>query len=194
MTDQLKKYCKRFVNLTDDELQFIDKYFEPKTLNRKDFLLREGKVCNFIAFICSGTIRHFHIKDGEEKTCDISFENTFITDFPGFIYQLPSTYYFQAMHNTEILIIKKEDLHTLYAECPKYETIGRMMAELVAQRATEIAKSLSSDKPEERYLKLLKQHPDLLQRVQQKYIANFLGISPESLSRIRKRILTGKKS
>ena len=100
----------------------------------------------------------------------------------------------QAMENTSVFLIRKENLARLYKECNKYETFGRLMAEQVAQRATEIAMSLSSDKPEERFQNLIKKQPDLFQRVSQKYIANFLGISPESLSRIRSRILAKHKS
>ena len=100
----------------------------------------------------------------------------------------------QAMEDTTVFVIRKQNLYKLYTECNKYETFGRLMAEQVAQRATEIAMSLSSDKPEERFQNLIKKQPDLFQRIPQKYIANFLGISPESLSRIRSRILTKLKS
>jgi CRP-like cAMP-binding protein len=100
----------------------------------------------------------------------------------------------QAMEETTLSVIKKDNLYKLYKECPKYETFGRLMAEQVAQRATEIAMSLSSDKPEERFQNLLNKQPNLFQRVPQKYIANFLGVSPESLSRIRNRIVKKLKS
>ena len=100
----------------------------------------------------------------------------------------------QAIEDTSAFTITRKNLYALYEQCGKYETFGRLMAEQVAQRATDIAMSLSSDKPEERYLKLIDKQPDLFQRVPQKYIANFLGISPESLSRIRKRIMTKSKS
>jgi CRP-like cAMP-binding protein len=191
--DILKQYCSRFVPFTNEELGLLDQYFEPKFFKRKSLILQEGKVCDFIAFIARGTVRHFHIKDGSEITCDISFENTFITDFSSFNQFIPTVYNFQALHDAELLLIKRERLAALYQTNPKYETLGRIMAERIAHRATEIAMSLASDKPEARYLNLLKQHPDLFQRVPQKYIANFLGMGPESLSRIRKRI-SSKKS
>jgi CRP-like cAMP-binding protein len=194
MFNSLKKYCTTIVTLTDSELKLIDTYFEVKDLKKKDFLLQDGKVCNFIGFIANGTIRHFHIKDGVEKTCDISFENSWVTDFQSFTHSTSCIMNLQAMTDTTVFIIKKENLFKLYNECNKFETFGRLMAEQVAQRATEIAMSLSSDKPEERFQNLLKKQPDLFQRVPQKYIANFLGISPESLSRIQKRIHTKLKS
>ena len=189
MIDRLKEYCKAIVPLTDNELTLIDKYFEIDHVDKKDFLLTTGKTCNFIAFISEGAVRHFHIKSGVERTCDISFENSWVTDFQSFTSGAPCIMNLQALENTTIFLITKKNLVELYEKCVKYETFGRLMAEQVAQRATEIAMSLSSDKPEERYLNLIENHPDIFQRVQQKYIANFLGISPESLSRIRNRIV-----
>ena len=194
MYDKLKAFCKGTVPLTDEELGLIDIYFEPVSLKKKEFLLRDGKVCNFIAFIVDGSARHFHVKNGAEKTCDISFENYWITDFQSFTHGTPCIMNLQAMQDTSLLLIRKENLYKLYKASAKYETFGRLMAEQVAQRATEIAMSLSSDKPEERFQKLMKKQPDLFQRIPQKYIANFLGISPESLSRIRNRIVTKSKS
>jgi hypothetical protein len=172
----------------------IDNYFEEKTLKKKAFLLQDDKVCDFIAFISEGSIRHFHIKDGVEKTCDISFDNSWVTDFQSFTYDTVAKMNLQAMEVTKVFVIKKRNLHNLYKECGKYETFGRLMTEQVAMRATEIAMSLSSDKPEERFNNLLSKHPDLFQKVPQKYIASFLGISAESLSWIRKRIISKQKS
>lgn len=194
MLNKLKTYCKTFIPLTDKELKLIDTYFESKDVKKKEFLLQDGKICNFIGFIAEGTIRHFHIKDGVEKTCDISFENSWVTDFQSFLNGTSCIMNLQAMEDTTVFLVKKENLYKLYADCNKYETFGRLMAEQVAQRATEIAMSLSSEKPEERFKNLLKKQPDLFQKVPQKYIANFLGISPESLSRIQKRIHTKLKS
>ncbi len=194
MFNQLKSFCNATIPLTEEELKFIDIYFECKALRKKEFLLQGGKICDFIAFIVDGTIRHFHIKNGVEKTCDISFENSWVTDFQSFTFGTSSIMNLQAMEETTLFFIKKDNLYKLYKECPKYETFGRLMAEQVAQRATEIAMSLSSDKPEERFQNLLKKQPDLFQRVPQKFIANFLGVSPESLSRIRNRIVRKLKS
>ncbi len=193
MYDKLKKYCNQTVPLLDTELELIDKYFEERNLKKKEFLLQDNKVCKFIAFIAKGSIRHFHIKDGVEKTCDISFDNSWVTDFQSFTYDTIGKMNLQTMEDTTVFFINKQNLYNLYKECNKYETFGRLMAEQVAQRATDIAMSLSSDKPEERFQNLIQTQPDLFQRVPQKYIANFLGVSPESLSRIRNRILRKSK-
>lgn len=187
MYETLKKYCKQTVPLNETELNLIDNYFEERHLKRKEFLLQDTTICNFIGFITKGCIRHFHVKEGVEKTCDISFDNTWVTDFQSFTYETVGKMNLQAMEATTLYTISKTNLYKLYQQCNKYETFGRLMAEQVAQRATEIAMSLSSEKPEERFTNLLKKQPDLFQRIPQKYIANFLGISPESLSRIDRK-------
>lgn len=194
MYEKLKTYCKTKVPFSCEEVKLIDTFFEVKVLKKKDFLLQDGKTCNFIGFIAVGIIRHFHIKDSVEKTCEFSFENSWVTDFQSFTHNTSCILNLQAMEDTTVFVIRKENLYKLYTECNKFETFGRLMAEEVALRATEIAMSLSSDKPEERFKNLIKKQPDLFQRVPQKYIANFLGVSPESLSRIRNRILKKSKS
>ncbi len=194
MLENLKKYCQKLIPFSEEELDLIDDYFEIKTLKKKEFLLKDNANCNFVAFISKGSIRHFHVKNGDEKTCDITFEEMWTTDFQSFTHNNISIMNLQAMEDTTVFLIRKHNLYKLYNECSKYETFGRLMAENVAQRATEIAMSLSSEKPEERFQNLLKKQPDLFQRIPQKYIANFLGISPESLSRIQKRIYENIKS
>jgi CRP-like cAMP-binding protein len=194
MYENLKEYCQKLIPFSEKEIALIDVYFEEKTLKKKEFLLQDDTICNFIAFISEGSIRHFHVKNGDEKTCDISFSTMWVTDFQSFTHNNISIMNLQAMEDSTVFLIRKPDLYKLYQECPIYEKFGRLMAENVAQRATEIAMSLSSEKPEERFQNLLKKQPDLFQRIPQKYIANFLGISPESLSRIQKRIYENQKS
>jgi CRP-like cAMP-binding protein len=188
MYEKLKTYCQSIVSFKEEELALIDLYFEKVTLGKKAYLLTANEICDFVGFIAEGTIRHFHIREGEEKTCDISFENAWVTDFQSFNRQTPCIMNLQALAPTTIMLIRRDRLLQLYQACGKFETFGRHMAEHVAQHATEIAMSLSSEKPEQRFQNLLKNQPDIFRRAPQKYIANFLGISPESLSRIRSRV------
>jgi CRP-like cAMP-binding protein len=187
MTENLFKYCSKYIQLTELDKENIELNIKLVKIKRKDFLLKEGMVCDFVAFINSGVIRHYHIKDGNEITCDISLSNNFITDYKSITNNIPSNYYFQILKDVELLVIKKDDLFRLYTENRNIESFGRIMAEQVAQRTIDIAMSLLSDKPEERVEKLIKQRPDLFQEVPQRYLSNLLGISPESLSRIRAR-------
>ena len=144
-------------------------------------------MCDFIAFVNSGVIRHYHLKNGKEITCDITLKNSFITDFKSFTQGTPSNYNFQILKNVDLLIIKKKELLELYNNYKNIQSLGRIMAEQVAIRAIDMAMTLSSDKPEERVEKFIIQRPDLFQEVPQRYLANLLGISAESLSRIRGR-------
>jgi len=180
--------------LTVDELNLIDSYFDIKELKKKEFLVREGHTCDTVGFIVKGILRHFHLKDGIEKTYDISLEHHWITDFHSIMTGAPCMMSMQAMENTTLLVINREKLFKLYNECPKYETFGRLMAEQIAAQFIEIIISFSSDKPEERVNNLLVKHPELFQRIPQKYIAEYLGISAESLSRIKRRTLYKAKS
>lgn len=187
MIDNLLNYCSKFIHLTALDKEAMELNFRSIKIKRKDYLLKEGMVCDFVAFLNSGVIRHFHIKDGNEITCDITLHDNFITDFKSLTHNIPTNYYFQILKDAELLIIKKNDLYRLYTENRNIESFGRIMAEQVAQRTIDIAMSLSSEKPQERVEKLIKQRPDLIQEVPQRYLANLLGISPESLSRIRAR-------
>jgi signal-transduction protein with cAMP-binding, CBS, and nucleotidyltransferase domain len=107
MYERLKIYCKTKVPLTNEELNLIDTYFEVNNFKKKDFLLQDGKVCDFIGFVADGTIRHFHIKDGVEKTCDISFENAWVTDFQSFTHNASCIMNLQAMEDTTVFFCKK---------------------------------------------------------------------------------------
>lgn len=156
--------------------------------------MKDGEVCDFIAFLTHGCIRHFHIKDGDEITCDISFQNTFVTEFTSFNTGSKGQIALQALEDSKLLLISKKHLFELYQSNPKFEQLGRKIAENVAIRNSDIAMSLASDKPEKRYISLLQEKPEIFQRVQQKYIANILGIKPESLSRLQKRIIVKSKS
>jgi len=187
MYENLINYCSSFIALSTIDKEAIALNFKHTTIKRNDFLLKEGKVCDFIAYLNSGVIRHYHLKDGKEITCDVTLKNSFITDFKSFTQSSPSDYNFQILKNADLFIIKKKELSELYNNYKNIESLGRIMAEQVALRAIDIAMSLSSDKPKDRVEKLIFQRPDLFQEVPQRYLANLIGISPESLSRIRAR-------
>jgi CRP-like cAMP-binding protein len=187
MYENLIKYCKSFVEIDESSEADLQSNFVPKKLNKKEFLLKEGKICNMVAYVYKGTMRIFHTIDGNELTCDIILENSFVTDFKSLNNGEASAINIQAIDDCDLLIIDKFDLIKLYDTNKHIERLGRIMAEKIAIRTIEIAASLSFDKPEMRFKKLLSTQPELFQKVPQKYLANILGISPESLSRIKAR-------
>jgi CRP/FNR family transcriptional regulator, anaerobic regulatory protein len=175
----------------DDEVAFI-KILDYKKIKKKEFLLKEGQVCNKITFINNGCFRLFYNVDGNENTIQFFFENSFHTDYNSFLTGEPTIETLQALEPCEVLQFKKSDLYNLYETNPIFERIGRILAEAAFLSVTKLNKMLTNEEPEQRYLSLLNQRPELVNRIPQHYIASYLGIKPESLSRIRKRIFTSK--
>lgn len=97
MFEKLKLFCQNTVQLSLEELDLIDHFFEVKTLKKKEMLLQDGNICNFLAYIEKGTIRYFHLKDGNEKTCDIAFDHAWVTDFKSFTQNTPAVMNLQAL-------------------------------------------------------------------------------------------------
>ena len=193
MFDSLKRHFQQVLPFTEEELSAVDQYFTERIFAKKAMLLEAPQPCKYLFFIVKGCVRHFHTKnDGNEKTCDISLENQWTTAFMSFNSSCPSNLSLQALEETIVYRISKEELISLYAKHHNFETFGRLMAEQILQRATDTAMYLAADKPEERFQHLLRSRPELFLRVPQKYIANLLGISPESLSRLQKRMYTKK--
>jgi CRP-like cAMP-binding protein len=193
MFDLLRANMNLFVPLTDAEFAELTSKMRVKTLQKHEFFLMEGDVCRNAIFINSGCLRYFFTVDGEEKTGQFFFEGTWYTDFESFLSEEPSEQNIQALETTECLIISKKDLHQLYQQHHKFERFGRLIVEhgfLGLRRKNKILTNLS---PEERYLDLIKSRPKVIERVPQIHIASYLGIQPESLSRIRKRLFEQRK-
>ncbi|MEM7375369.1 MAG: Crp/Fnr family transcriptional regulator [Bacteroidota bacterium] len=184
----------QFVTFDEDELKLILPSFQEKKFKKREFLLKEGEVCNFIGFIAKGCIRHYHVHDGVERTCYVSFENNWVTDTLSFSEGTKSHNNYQTLEATTLYTIERNTLYELYKKCPKFESLARIMNERLAKLTIELCVSLASYPPEERYKNLLKQQPEIFQRVPQRYIAHILGIQPESLSRIKNRLASNRFS
>lgn len=165
-----------------------------RELKRKEHLLVEGKICDFVIFIVSGCIRYYYIKDGEERTGQFFFENGWFSDYQSFITETPSQLNVQALEDCEMYIFYKPDLLKLYDDWPVFERFGRLIAEQVIMAMMRKYENLTNLSYEERYLKLIKERPKVVERIPLKYIASYLNMKPESLSRIRSRLSGSKKS
>lgn len=170
-------------------LQFADAFVEKK-LKKGDFLLQEGQICKELVFIFKGNMMCYYLKDGKRYIDEFSLDFEFITDYTSFIHQSPTDKYIECLENCLIYSLSHERMNALY-ELPNqaFDKLGRKMAEQIYLQWHEKSKSLLMDDATERYLKLIHRRPHLSQRVPQYLIAEYLGIAPESLSRIRK-ILT----
>ncbi|MFM2388009.1 MAG: hypothetical protein RL660_2766 [Bacteroidota bacterium] len=192
MTQQILTSIKSLVPLNEaEELAFVN-MLEVKELKKKEFLLQEGKVCNKVTFVNSGCMRVFYNVDGIENTIQFFFGDSWYTDYSSFLTGAPSLENFQALEPSEVVQFNKQDLYRLFDEFPIFDRVGRVMAENAFLSLSSLNKMLTNEEPQQRYLNLLEQRPEIVERIPQHYVASYLGIKPESLSRIRKRIASAK--
>jgi CRP-like cAMP-binding protein len=192
MIEKLIIRIQSFIDLTQKDRDCINRLFRKKEIQKGNFFLTERQVCRHVGFILKGLIRYYINQDGEEKTYAFAQEGNFVCNYESFIPQTPSTKIIQAIENCEMLQISFDDLQIFYESVARGERFGRLV---IGQVFIELLQDLSSfytDTPEYRYEKFVKEHPDLQQRISQYHIASYVGIKPQSLSRIRKRISNHK--
>lgn len=190
MINSLLDSIQNVITLSTAEKDLVTALFKEKTYRKGDFFLAGGQVCKQVGFVTKGLLRYYINHDGEEKTYDFAQENNFVCNYESFLLQTPSTKIIQALEDCELLVISYTDLQTFYQSIKGAERFGRLVIEQVFIQTLQDLSSFYTDSPELRYEKFLKQHPDLQQRISQYYIASYVGVKPQSLSRIRKRIST----
>jgi len=185
----LRTHIEKRVHISDEEFEVISKFFIPKKLRKKQFLLHEGEVCKNIGFVNSGCLREYTIDNkGSEHIIQFAIEDWWISDPNSFLSGLPSTYNIDALEDSEVLLLEKSAREKLLNSCPKMERFFRILIEAnFVSTQRRITDSLSTS-AEERYLKFIKTYPKLIEQVPQNHIASYLGITPQSLSRIRKEL------
>ena len=188
MKEQLSDGIKSFIRLESHETDLLEELFKERFIKKGDFFLGEGQVCKYAGFIVKGLMRYYINHDGEDRTYDFANENNFVCNYESFIPKTPSTKIIQALEDCEILQISYEDLQILYKSIEEGERLGRLVIEQVFIQTLQALTSFYTDAPEYRYEKFIQKHPDLQQRISQYHIASYVGVKPQSLSRIRKRI------
>ncbi len=187
-----REQLRTYVDFNEAEWIIFTQHLSFNTLKKKRNFTEPGMVCNSFGFVLKGGVRYFYIKDDEEITSYFSFENEYISSYKSFLTRQPSFVYIQAIADTELITINYKDMQSMLANpmlAYKMERFGRLIAEHYLICYEDRMSSFITKTPEERYLELLNTGKDILQRMPQHYIAHFLGITPVSLSRIRKRIL-----
>lgn len=188
MSLELKKHISLQLPLEEKKLEIFLSKFKPLSLKKGEYFVNEGEVCRKIGFILEGSMLCYYNKGGNEVIDEFSLDKEFITDYFSFLTHTPSEKAVKCLEDTELMVIVYEDLQELFALDPAFEKVGRLMAEGLFMNWQQKAKSLMLDNAETRYLKLIKRRPDLPERVPQYLIASYLGVKPETLSRIRKKI------
>lgn len=186
------KYFQHFnkrVLLTDEEQEFITNYLTVKKLRKKQYLLQEGDVCKCVAFVEKGALRLYKLsEDGSEHIVQFGLEGLFITDLYSFLTGEASVYNIDAIEDSELVIITRFASDELRNVSPKYQDfIFQETSEAYIQLEKRLTSTISLSL-EERYKELTVSYPDIIQKVPQHMIASYMGLTPETLSRVRKRI------
>jgi CRP-like cAMP-binding protein len=189
MYDRYFEYFRRRVPLTQDEQELIKKYLTVKKLRKRQYLLQEGDVCKCVAFVEKGALRLYSVnEDGTEHIVRFGLDGWFITDLYSFLTNEPSIYNIDAIEDSELVLIARSASDELRTVSSKYqEFIFQETSEAYIQLLRRIT-SIISLSLEERYQELTAKFPDIIQRVPQHMIASYMGLTSETLSRVRKRI------
>lgn len=184
--ERFSESIARYVDLTEAELTNILLRFQTKEMKKGRFFLRSGQMSNEFIFIEQGCLRVFREQGTGEVTGWFAFEDDFFCELSSFLSQQPSTFSVQAIEDTTIAYITRSEMERLFLEVPIFETFIRRFWEQVISHLVGNMISFQTETAEKRYEKAMK-HPKLLQRVPLKYLSSYLGVTPSSLSRLRKR-------
>ncbi|MDR6527474.1 CRP-like cAMP-binding protein [Chryseobacterium rhizosphaerae] len=191
MTKALKTHIRGYVDIPDEKLEQYCNAFHLQKIKKKDFLLREGDVCGFEGFVVNGCFKVSHTDhNGAEQILYFGIENWWLSDIDSFITGIPSKLNIQAIEDSEILLISKQDKERFYLEIPEIERLMRLKFQrsiIALQRRIIDNLSKSSD---ERYLDFLKEYPEIAHRLTNIQIGAYLGVTPEFISRIRRKIVS----
>ena len=181
------------VSLTKEEEEFIKQYLTPKKLRKKQYLLQEEDVCKYVAFVEKGALRAYSVDEmGTENIIQFALEDWTISDLYSFLTGEPATYNIDALEDSELVLISKASHEALLQQLPKYETYIRLQITGAYIALQKRLTSIISLPLEERYKNFLALYPNIAQRVPQHMIASYMGLTPETLSRVRSRISTRK--
>jgi CRP-like cAMP-binding protein len=190
MDNKLIKYFSQFTTLSTVEKEAITNSMVIKKFDKGDFMVKEGQYHQDTFFLLEGLIRQYKIVDGEEITTGFYKDEQWIISLTSFAENTPAEHNLVCIEDTSAVVGNEQKAQELFKQFPRLETISRAVMETVFSENQKWISSYLTDTPEKRYLRLLATQPDIFQKVPQYQIASYIGVKPESLSRIRKRIGT----
>jgi len=180
-----KLYIELNFSFSTAEIEQILACFTLKSFKKKEYFLREGQYCKSVGFVEKGNFIYYQIVNGEEKICDFAFENDWVTHYKSLLGSIPSEINIKALENSELYLLNLNKMEELSETLPKVNLIRSTLAEQYFTKSTQRATNFTNLDAKGRYQALLEEIPFIHQRVPQYYIASYLGIKPQSLSRIR---------
>ena len=192
--DRLIENIKLYASLSEQEIQLLRNAVDKKVYNKNEIIFTEGNVSDEIYFVTKGCVRLFYNVDGTDKTAFFYTEGQFICAGESYTFNIPASENYQAVEQTEIFVFTKSKIDVLLKEIPKFEIIARIATENELITCQKVIASFVTKSAEERYIDLLETQGELFHRVPQQYIASFLGVSPETLSRIKTRVFNKNRS
>lgn len=193
MKNKFIDHFSRISPLTPEEIKGIEEAMLIKTFEKGTILLKEGQKSIDTYFVLGGCIREYILTDGVEKTTNFFTEDQWVISLNNFNPENLSAHYLICVEDTTVSIGNEESAQKMFKQFPRFETISRAVMEIFFSEQKKLLTSFLTDSPEQRYLTLLKSRPDLFQRIPQYHIASYIGVKPESLSRIRKRVVDNLK-
>jgi len=186
----LKNILQSITPISEDEWDDFEQFFSERKLLKKETLWKEGEICKHLVFISKGLMYCYYNKDGKELVHNLYFEKNLFYDDYSFITNQPGFLNYIALETTEMIVIPKIGITTMFDKYKSFERLGRMIVEQNHSNALKERLAFSNNDAEEKYLNLINTQPDLLIRVPLKIIASYLNITPEHLSRIRKNLVS----
>ncbi|MFZ1528270.1 MAG: Crp/Fnr family transcriptional regulator [Ferruginibacter sp.] len=186
---------RKDVDLSDEEAAYMLSFYREKSYRKNELILQPGVVAHDVFFVLNGGLHQYYItENGADRSCAFCFENNYITDLESFSKKIPASSYLRTLMPSKCLLISCEDLTELLNTSPAVSKYFGILMERIAAESIRRTKSLLSSTPEKQFKELLEQEPEIFQKVPQRYIAQYLGVAPESLSRIKKRLMQAVKS
>ncbi|MCJ8288479.1 MAG: Crp/Fnr family transcriptional regulator [Crocinitomicaceae bacterium] len=192
--EKLIEGIQNYVSLNEREIVLLEKSILKKTYKKHEVIFSEGKISEEIYFVTKGCVRLYYNVEGNDKTAFFYTEGQFICAGESYTFNVPAIENYQAVEETEIYVFTKARIGELLNEVPKMEVLARIATENELITCQKVIASFVTKSAEERYIDLLNSQGELFQRVPQQYIASFLGVSPETLSRIKKRVHEKRRS
>ena len=191
-THELKQAIGRVAPITEDDWQLLRPDLTSRSIRKGDFFNTQGTVCKSLGYSVRGSFRAYYLVGEKEINVGFFFEKNFVVAYQSFVTQQPCPMFVEALQDTELILISYQKLQALYRLSHRWEHFGRMVAETAFVFSQKRVEGFLFETPEERYLTMLREYPDIHARVPLYHIASYIGIEGPSLSRIRRRLAKRK--